>query len=1095
MYQYEELPVIPVLHEEYVRLPLNVLLALPEYVTRTPTVPMFNVPGAINSLMDSSGLERAVKVMNPHVWAPGWSATQLRSFVTAPFGDNQRRFPARGLRGLRAKEFPGTRGRVDMNNWQIPEYDIVHVLGSFGIASRYHSEPILRLSFAGGFVKRDDFVKGRALTAGVLRDALVAAKTRLLILQVAQYGPAHAERMAHFIMNSSWPAVQMARFIVGSGVPAVLVVAGGDDNSLDKYFHQLYANIIHNQYLDEVAKPIPDSEFTNLSAQLFYGQDGRETLRFDRWFAELNQRINHFENLSRRAGETITQELARAGQYLHRAQVGQVTTRLLPKIEGEALPLKTILEDLNKMRINIDFAHETGGVIPLTQIAGAMPQLDAAMTTMESEYPTLQEQLETEVNEMIRSAPRLLNAAFADPQTRLPLEPHQALVAERDYDLMVDVGPRWNTIKSLVTGNADFPEAALPPDQEGYLIKVVLISDDFQISGDVTVFANDGEETIAADPAPTDNSFQLVDIEPAPNAEQSPSFTTEFMPCLISKMIWVPRNTGRSFPVIGGKRADQASPVLLRLRAPTFPENSDEQFITARGRLCLYYENNLLQSAAVKVSIVPTADQIEVEMANEIAVDFALTGSFQNVEQFATRTLQTADGQGINTAVALNITLNDDGAGGHRIIVENHKELTVWRPYDPAAAQAALELTRRKLKECFWLKNNKTCDIDEGNEANRKDGLEADNGKLLRQFKCDLYWLALNGSELYTQVLNQLNLPNWTQWVASFRKSMAMKTVIQVARTSLAQYVFPWGLIYDIPLPNRDISGKLRWCDVLQEWSDPGGKRLLVPADACPYQDQSEHKQDTLCPYGFWGLKHYIEQPINLQPKMDEADANGSSRLLRSVLSEIQTGPVLDLAVGVTRDTALDSVKINTHLDRIKSISAYAPVNGADDWEKVQAMLKAPEIVYFLCHGEFDPGRNQPYLGVGLRDNNYSHRIYPKALTDWAITMGETFWQDRNPLIFINGCHTSNLKPGEILNFVTTFANLGASGVIGTEVSIRLPLAAEIAEQLLQKLTAGAAVGEAMRQIRWSLANKGNLLGLAYTPYCMTDLHIKRLAP
>jgi hypothetical protein len=240
-------------------------------------------------------------------------------------------------------------------------------------------------------------------------------------------------------------------------------------------------------------------------------------------------------------------------------------------------------------------------------------------------------------------------------------------------------------------------------------------------------------------------------------------------------------------------------------------------------------------------------------------------------------------------------------------------------------------------------------------------------------------------------------------------------------------------------------------------------------------------------------LKHYIEQPINLQLKSGKTDSNGNSKLPPDAYMKIPlgAGATLDVAVGLTRDTALNPALLKTHLANIKGIAAYMPASGADDWAKVQAMLQAPELVYFLCHGEYDVNRKEPYLGVGLRDDNFAHRVYPKELTAWAITQGATFWQNRHPLIFINGCHTSNLRPGEILNFVTTFANFGASGVIGTEVSIRLPLATEIAEKLLRKIVAGASVGEAMRQTRWEFVNKGNLLGLAYTPYCMSSLHVE----
>jgi len=101
-------------------------------------------------------------------------------------------------------------------------------------------------------------------------------------------------------------------------------------------------------------------------------------------------------------------------------------------------------------------------------------------------------------------------------------------------------------------------------------------------------------------------------------------------------------------------------------------------------------------------------------------------------------------------------------------------------------------------------------------------------------------------------------------------------------------------------------------------------------------------------------------------------------------------------------------------------------------------------------------------------------------------------WKQRHPFIFINGCHTSALKPGEIVSFVGCFSDLEAGGVLGTEISVLFPVAAEVGEFMFKELAdpAGPTVGEALRSVRWQLANKGNLLGLAYTLYALADLHV-----
>jgi hypothetical protein len=108
-------------------------------------------------------------------------------------------------------------------------------------------------------------------------------------------------------------------------------------------------------------------------------------------------------------------------------------------------------------------------------------------------------------------------------------------------------------------------------------------------------------------------------------------------------------------------------------------------------------------------------------------------------------------------------------------------------------------------------------------------------------------------------------------------------------------------------------------------------------------------------------------------------------------------------------------------------------------------------------------------------------------LLQWARTVAD-FWIDRHPLVFINGCHTADLVPDQILNFVNTFAGFGAGAVVGTEISIRLPLAVEVAENFFRRMAAAETIGGATCSMRWDLANKGNLLGLAYTPYGLSSL-------
>ncbi|MGB2678399.1 MAG: hypothetical protein WAN12_15040 [Candidatus Acidiferrum sp.] len=938
-------------------------------------------------------------------------------------------------------------------------HEIIHFIGFVSMA---HGNPAIHLNLDSPW----------GMQVGALRDALVIARTRLLILQVPS--------------EQSVNAVRLGTFVVGAGGPAVLVVESGrvpaygvfsrhlapmikkwswsvdDKEALDAYFFGVYANILHNRPLADVARPEPQLEKRGLTALLIHGQGGDGLLRFDRFVDALHGRIDEMQKTAAQPDKSV-KDLRVLTRRLHRSQQERFESNFSSVESSLKSQVSTFKSRAEGLVGELNWFHETGGVVPLAKAMEAVPQMEKAAEQLETARVQLYEELKVGLNAEAARAPRVLNSGFADSETSVVLGRQDGLVAGREYDLLVDVGPRWDKTTSLVTGNADFPEEALPPDREGYAVQVVLVSDDL-------------------------------------------------LPSLASAEIWVPRNTGRSFAVKNGERAPGPGPASVHVRAPAFPESSSDTVRAARGRLCLYFENNLLQSALLKVSVIRTKG-VDLKEDNSVEVDYVLTGGFQQVNRFAKRSLkqrlvlrppkkqaaekkfegegEEASGKRLELApegeiteysVGLNLTLNSDGNGQHRILIKDYPNVApVWRPYNPAASMQLLQNAREELSNCFCRKDASY------NSLKDTEGLNDQNGKDYDQFTRDLYKMALLGESLYNKVFSKVIVSStgkdWTEWEAEFRRTLACSSVIQVARTGAAGYVLPWALLYDYPLPNKD---RIGWCDVISEWNQ-AGIRAKSPERCCPHRNERKHEKNIICPYGFWGLRHFIEQPVSPLYKSSE---NNQFELPMDVTDEIHFSTSVKLAVAVTRDTELDQKAIGKHLRTLQQWMPFSPPNEADDWDKVCTMLEAPEIAYFLCHGEYDSTKVEPYLGIGLRDASMTHRVYPNELLSWARTPPPKRWGDQRPLIFINGCHTSDLKPDDILDFVETFAELGASGVIGTEIKVRLPLATEIGESLLRKIAQGAKVGEAMYQVRWELANKGNLLGLAYTPYCLSNLHV-----
>jgi hypothetical protein len=99
-------------------------------------------------------------------------------------------------------------------------------------------------------------------------------------------------------------------------------------------------------------------------------------------------------------------------------------------------------------------------------------------------------------------------------------------------------------------------------------------------------------------------------------------------------------------------------------------------------------------------------------------------------------------------------------------------------------------------------------------------------------------------------------------------------------------------------------------------------------------------------------------------------------------------------------------------------------------------------------------------------------------------------WRYNSPLVLLNGCHTAELTPKALVNFVDVFASAYASGLIGTEITISEQVAIEAAEVFLDCFKDNEPVKTALNKMRKQFLSKGNLLGLVYTAYCSMDLRL-----
>lgn len=468
----------------------------------------------------------------------------------------------------------------------------------------------------------------------------------------------------------------------------------------------------------------------------------------------------------------------------------------------------------------------------------------------------------------------------------------------------------------------------------------------------------------------------------------------------------------------------------------------------ARLRLVIYYRNNLVQSQLIVAEVAETERE---GFGTASTIDYNLTAELRDLSFLSAR--------------ALNILTNESADGSHTIVFKDGAEEPLVVRFTEAQIRAAVDYVRQVLFEIHIAETPKTW----GTGSSRTNLFDQHNAKDKDAFVVDLKLLAQAGWRLWNLIYNQGGKPEQRGQLVQRMKESG-KT-IQVSRIQGSTFVFPWSLVYDIPLgsdPNR-----YTLCRVLQGWA-PGEATFNDQQAGCPFA--SSHAEDIICPYGFWGVRHIIELPPSC--------SNGN--LPTSI--QVEGAPPLVISTSLNLDPQLTQ----THLEAIREILPQYAVITPSSVRDLRQDLDRPSLalLYFYCHGRRKqlPGLAAPipFLEVGNGEP-----IEPTDITTWQIGWSRLghHWES-TPLVFINGCHTTELTPDLLTNFVDVFESANAGGVIGTEISIDQSIASEAAESFLSFFGNHRTVGESLRLLRLHFLRKGNLLGLAYTPYCSAELRL-----
>ncbi len=522
------------------------------------------------------------------------------------------------------------------------------------------------------------------------------------------------------------------------------------------------------------------------------------------------------------------------------------------------------------------------------------------------------------------------------------------------------------------------------------------------------------------------------------------------------------------------------------LRVPPLDASSEIQrkFVPLHSgkvqmRICAYYGGLLVQSVVVEADVVAAGEPMEGGRV-ERQIDYVADATLSQMTQMQRPTLSIFTNRAVDGSHWIGVY--SAASSGDPVLSSGFMQ---------TFSETELRERGRELRELFSL-------LQGGRPYRYQDALPLDSQKLARS-ENDLVRLALAGWKVFHSLfLARSGEVDYDRLPASLRPGL-----ISVARCRGESPTLPWAALYELRLDTGQ-AGSLHLCPVFKEqlaanvWS-PDGKSLVQRHDLldhpracrelvdCPLKGPERLR--TVCPFGFWGMVHQIEQPVQLvtptpvdQLPPELSQAGDPQRTGQTAFLVRRAEDHLRLAVGVYPGIPDASL----HLQELQSAGPAGMLDftAAQERNQVLEMLEKGDqhLYYFYCHGVirgqefrllFGPAGQEQYLSAADLD--------PR----------ETHWQGAlRPLVILNGCETMRLTPELIHGLLGVLRQLGASGVVGTEMPVVTLLARPVGVQLVHGLSTSFSIGECFLQIRHNLLRQGNPLGLAYSFYASASLHL-----
>ncbi|MBV9925263.1 MAG: CHAT domain-containing protein [Acidobacteria bacterium] len=552
------------------------------------------------------------------------------------------------------------------------------------------------------------------------------------------------------------------------------------------------------------------------------------------------------------------------------------------------------------------------------------------------------------------------------------------------------------------------------------------------------------ESIVVGDPPPLDPL--LPETEEAGHHLEVALFEKDFG-------LHTPRVRPLYLPLLG-----ESEPVHFTISAPT-------RAGVAEARIGVYHHNHLVQSFLLRANVTDGerplepltiklyatgadeagAQWVEVQTDKQLLVHLAFSRSerLTNLDELRPR--------------ALSVGVNSDGGGASH---------TFMLKLDADAAPVSL--TEKTLDE----------QIEAFREILRANTLNPQNEPLFptyppagqapsEDFRRVIQALADKGRDLYRAIFTRVNE---TMQDELRRLAGSSDKTVQVVRHD-SNFVFPWAILYDFQLPPK-IHGAPPPTVCLGFDGAPPAAPDDYPAQKCSHGV----KDKVYCLYGFWGIRHQIEQLVEIggQPK----DA---------VPQVVPASPEksVRLAVGTSDDYTKELVKRMSQSFGASFVETNVAAEDLLDlmWDD----SKRPAILVVLGHLQTNPVAAEPDEPriVLVQSQKW---LTADSILDRLVL--ESRWKQPNTLVLLMACSAGATEVGTLNDFMTALTSVGAAAVVGTECVTFSSLVSRFTHELTSELWKKRTLGEAVKFFNRRLVSSGNPLAFVFNYLGDADLTV-----